>query len=115
MKKWIGLALLAVTAAPLLAKPPALSKPAKRGLAFATTHCAVCHGITANSSSPNPEAPPWEDVANRPGTTQATLRTFLRDSHNFPEAMQFKVERKDIGDLAAYLVTLHKPGYRPGI
>ena len=57
----------------------------------------------------------FEAVANQHGLTRATLRTFLRDSHNFPEAMQFKVERRHIDDLAAYMITLRKPGYKPEI
>jgi mono/diheme cytochrome c family protein len=111
MKKLAVFALIALIAAPLSAK----TTPAKRGLAFAKTHCAACHGITANSSSPNPEAPPWDDIANRPGTTRETLRVFLRDSHNYPDAMQFTVKRSNIGDLAAYMITLQRKGYHPGI
>lgn len=108
-----SLLIFALLAAPASAREP--SPGAQRGLAFAQTHCAACHGITANSSSPNPEAPAWEDVANRPGTTRTTLRRFLRDSHNYPEAMQFKVEPRHIRDLADYLVTLKRAKYRPGI
>lgn len=89
------------------------SAGAKRGQAFAATHCAACHGITANSSSPNPESPPFEEIANRDGLTGQTLRQFLRDSHNYPEAMDFKVERTRIRDLADYIVTLKRPGYKP--
>jgi len=86
-----------------------------RGQAFAQERCSACHGIGANATSPNPESPPFEAVANQHGLTRATLRTFLRDSHNFPEAMQFKVERRHIDDLAAYMITLRKPGYKPEI
>ena len=115
----IALALLALAVAlpaTLSAKVPAAARPsAARGLAFAKGHCAACHGIAANKSSANPEAPPWDDIANRPGTTQLTLRQFLTDSHNFPEAMKFTVKPKHIRDLAAYLVTLQKPDYKPGI
>ncbi|MGE3692522.1 MAG: cytochrome c [Novosphingobium sp.] len=90
-----------------------LSASASRGLAFAQQRCSACHGVVANRSSPNPESPPFEDIANRPGVTQATLRQFLRDSHNYPLAMNFEVENARIRDLAAYIVTLKKPGYRP--
>jgi mono/diheme cytochrome c family protein len=92
---------------------PALSAPARRGLAFAQQRCSGCHGVVENSSSPNPESPPFEDIANRPNVTQATLRQFLRDSHNYPAAMSFEVDPARISDLAAYIVTLKKPGYRP--
>lgn len=90
-----------------------LSRGAQRGLAFAEQRCAGCHAVRANGSSANPEAPPWEDIANRPGTTRATLRTFLRDSHNYPAAMNFRVDAPRIRDLADYFITLQRPGYKP--
>ena len=90
-----------------------LSPAARRGLVFAEQRCAACHSVRANGSSSNPEAPPWDDIANRPGTTQATLRAFLRDSHNYPAAMNFRVDARRIRDLAAYIASLQKPGYRP--
>jgi len=97
------------------AKPSALSPSAQRGAAFAQAHCAGCHGVTRNAGSPNPESPPFEAVVNTRGLTRTTLRTFLRDSHNYPEAMNFTIDRRQIGDLAEYMLTLKRPGYRPGI
>lgn len=96
------------------AKPQAaLSAAARRGLDLARQRCSACHGVVAYSSSPNPESPPFEDIANRQGVTQATLQLFLRDSHNYPAAMNFEVEHAGISDLAAYIVTLKRPGYKP--
>ena len=91
----------------------ALPPSPQRGLAFVRQHCASCHGVTANTISPNPESPPFEDVANKPGLTVATLRQFLSDSHNYPAAMNFTVDRARIRDIAAYMLTLRKPHYRP--
>lgn len=100
----------AVSAAP----PPAL-EPAERGQAFAQARCSACHAITAQGISPNPESPPFAAVVNKPGITRDTLRQFLRDSHNFPGAMNFRVEPEQIDDLADYMLTLQTPGYRPPI
>lgn len=97
------------------AQPPKLSAAAQRGLAFAQLRCSACHGVTENRGSPNPESPPFEDIANRPGVTRSTLREFLRDSHNYPAAMNFAVEANHIRDLADYIVTMKKPGYKPAI
>ncbi|MDP3906798.1 hypothetical protein [Novosphingobium sp.] len=94
---------------------PKLSKSAQRGLAFAEQRCAACHAVTVNTPSPNPESPAFEDIANTPGLTRETLRTFLRDSHNFPDAMNFKVPPRRNRDLADYMVTLQRPDYRPAI
>lgn len=95
------------------AEGPVLSAGARRGLAFAQQRCSACHAVTENRISPNPEPPSFEDIANRPGVTTATLRQFLRDSHNYPEAMNFRVEPARIRDLADYIVTMKKAGYRP--
>lgn len=105
-----GLAAAAIGAAP---HRPAPAKAVVRGQAFAQAHCAQCHAITANGSSPNPEAPPWDDIANRPGLTAGTFASFLADAHNYPAAMDFTVEHRAIADLAAYMLTLRRPGYKP--
>ena len=113
----LGTLLLAAAAAgSVLALTPPRSAPsdaARRGQAFAEQRCAACHGVKANSPSPNPESPSFEDIANRPGVTAQTLHAFLRDSHNYPAAMNFTVEDAQLGDLAVYIETLRKPGYRP--
>jgi mono/diheme cytochrome c family protein len=92
-----------------------LSAAQQRGLAFAELRCSACHAVTMNRVSPNPESPPFQDIANRTGVTQSTLRQFLKDSHNYPAAMNFQVEDEQIHDLADYIMTMHKPGYRPSI
>jgi mono/diheme cytochrome c family protein len=97
------------------ARPSAPSASARRGLDFARAHCAGCHAVTPSQGSPNPEAPPFEAVANQRGLTGATLRQFLRDSHNYPAVMDFKIDRTAIDDLANYMLTLKSSRYRPAI
>jgi mono/diheme cytochrome c family protein len=113
---------LALSAALLLALPAtgAVSRTSRhlppspqRGFMFVQQHCASCHAVGTNAISPNPESPPFEDIANRPELTVATLRQFLSDSHNYPAAMNFTVDRARIRDIAAYMLTLRKPNYRP--
>ncbi|MEN9684096.1 MAG: hypothetical protein RLZZ427_1847 [Pseudomonadota bacterium] len=87
----------------------------QRGRAFAQAQCTGCHAIEPNGSSPNPEAPPFEAVANTRGLTAETLAQFLRDSHNYPGQMDFTIDRAKIDDLAAYMVTLKRADYRPAI
>ena len=50
-----------------------------------------------------------------PGLTRETLRSFLRDSHNYPAAMNFTVDPGQVEDLTDYVLTLRKPGYKPEI
>lgn len=95
--------------------PAPLSPSATRGLAFAKANCAGCHAVEGNASSPNAEAPPFAAIANMPDLTRETLRQYLRDSHNYPEAMNFTVEAEQIDDLADYVVTLQRPDYKPDI
>ena len=122
MRKLPFLTLLVATlcacGSPLIASDPAPSAPAQstivakpdpeKGLEFAQAHCSQCHAVKALQLSPNPEAPPFESVANMPGLTKTTLRDWLRDSHNFPEIMDFALETDQIDVLAAYILTLRK-------
>ena len=88
---------------------------AQRGQATAEARCSTCHAIAANGTSPNPESPPFADIANRDGLTSATLRQYLRDAHNYPDAMQFRLNRGEVRDLSAYLVTFKQTGHKPAI
>ena len=50
-----------------------------------------------------------------PGLTAGSLRQYLRNSHNFPAAMNFTLARRDLNDLSTYMLTLRRAKYRPGI
>ncbi|HOB15053.1 MAG TPA: c-type cytochrome [Novosphingobium sp.] len=106
---------LAITACTTLPAKPVveLTEQEARGYDFAKAHCAACHAIMANGSSPNPEAPPFEAVVNTRGLTARTLETFLRDSHNFPGQMAFEIDPAKVDDVTAYMVTLKRADYRP--
>ncbi|MCZ8321433.1 MAG: c-type cytochrome [Novosphingobium sp.] len=117
----IAIALAAVSTAATVSsatktpREPVLSTSAKRGLAIAQARCATCHAIKPYDSSPNPEAPSFDDIANREGLTSATLRGYLRDAHNYPDAMNFRIDRSQVRDLSAYIVTLKAPGHKQAI
>lgn len=99
----------------LSASPPTnMSASKQRGLAFAQHRCATCHAV-ASGASPNPEAPSFEAVINAPDLKLATLKPWLQNSHNFPATMDFSIEPGQIDDLAAYMLTLKDPRYRPPI
>ena len=126
MVRFAALALVAssvalvsmIPSAPVAAKSAIASRAAaavERGRAFAQARCAGCHAVEPNQGSPNPEAPSFEAVANQRGLTRLTLRRFLRNSHNYPAAMNFRIDAASIDDLSAYVVTLKSPRYRPAI
>src|SRR3546814_1024104 len=66
----------------------------RQGLAFSQEHCSACHAIDTGIS-PKPEAPSFEAIINTPGLTARTLNPWLRNSHNFPEIMNFEIARSE--------------------
>lgn len=84
----------------------------RQGLAFAQRHCSGCHAVDTGIS-PKPEAPSFETIINMPGLTAGTLNPWLRNSHNFPEIMNFEIAPEQIDMLAAYMLTLKSDDYRP--
>lgn len=89
--------------------------PEWRGERFARNRCADCHAISAGGDSPRREAPAFERIANTPGLTRDTLGTWLRDAHNYPDAMYFEIPEEGIDDLVAYMLTLRRDDYEPPI
>lgn len=97
------------------AAPQAFSQPAKAGYQLSEALCSGCHAIRPGEISPNPMSPSFEMIANMPGLTLGTLSEYLRDSHNYPETMNFEVAQEDSDVLAAYMITLRSGDYTPPI
>lgn len=108
-------AISPVDATPVAAAPDALSSSAKSGYKLSEALCSGCHSIALGQVSPNPQAPPFEMIANTSGLTLDTLGVWMHDSHNFPEKMNFEVADEDVDYLAAYIVTLRSENYTPPI
>lgn len=85
---------------------PALGA-AERGFSVAEASCAECHAVSAGESrSPNPAAPAFEALANRPDMTRTALAVLLRTPHRtMPNLI---VESGKVDDLSAYLSTLRR-------
>lgn len=88
---------------------------AASGHALAQAVCSVCHAVERSQLSPNPKSPPFEDIANQRGLTAGTLAEWLRSAHNYPADMNFALAPTKADDLAAYIVTLQAPDYKPPI
>lgn len=88
---------------------------AARGQALAQQRCAACHAIAPHALSPNPDAPPFPAIANQRELTSETLHAFLRDSHNYPAAMNFTLDEAQVDDLAQFMITLQRSDYHPPI
>ncbi len=81
--------------------------------AFVEAACGGCHAVEPPYESPNPSAPTFESVANRPGVTKATIRAWLISAHNYPEVMDFDLEREHVDEVADYMITLRRADYVP--
>lgn len=81
--------------------------------AFVEAACGGCHAVEPPFLSPNPRAPSFESVANRIGVTKATIRVWLIDAHNYPEAMDFDLTREHADEIADYMITLRRRDYVP--
>jgi mono/diheme cytochrome c family protein len=106
----------AAAAALLIAPFPTLAQEVgnpTRGHEYARAHCAECHGVetTSDDFSPNADAPDFAVVANTPGMTERAVGVWLQTSHpTMPDLMITPANRDD---LAAYIMSLRKPGERP--
>ena len=98
---------------------PIASAPAPVDLvaahALAQGACGGCHSVEAFALSPNPAAPDFASIANRPGINRETLLTWLRDAHNYPAEMDFWLEGGEADQLTAYILSLRRAGYEPSI
>lgn len=101
--------------APAAPARAALAGPAQAGYALSEALCSGCHAIKPGEISPNPMSPTFEMIANAKGLTRETLSGYLRNSHNFPENMNFEVAEEDGDVLAAYIITLRSDDYTPPI
>lgn len=99
----LTLAACATTPEPAPARPPA----------FVEAACGGCHATEPPYLSPNPQAPSFEAIANRPGVTKATVRAWLVNAHNYPEDMDFTLTRDHVEEVSAYMITLRRRDYVP--
>ena len=91
------------------------AEPFSKVLGFAQGACGDCHAVENPGLSPNPEAPAFADIANREGLDVQTLSRWLRDAHNYPEAMDFDLDAPQVEELTEYILTLRDENYEPPI
>lgn len=112
-------ALAACAAAPGSENPPAMvgkstsPSPDTRAPAFVEAACGGCHAVEPPFLSPNPASPSFAAIANRRGLSEKSLADWLAEAHNYPEDMDFTLTRRQIDQIAAYMVTLRDAGYVP--
>jgi mono/diheme cytochrome c family protein len=104
--------LLGLAACETVGQAPAADP--SMGLLIARDSCGRCHSVGGGSSeSPNPRAPTFGDIVNRPGMTPETLAAWLRDGHNYPVEMGFHLEPHQVDSLVAYMIRWRAEGVPP--
>lgn len=113
--KYLGLLGFAMAVAACQPLPPADAPSAGHnpGLAFAQGSCGGCHAVERHELSPNSNAPPFAAIINSRELTPASLSSWLRDAHNYPEEMEFYLEPPEVENLVHYMLTLRDESYRP--
>lgn len=106
-------ASVALLAAACQTYSPPRAESAPPPPAFVEAACGGCHATEPPFLSPNQRAPSFESVANRPGVTKATIRAWLINAHNYPEQMDFDLERGQVDQITDYMITLRRDDYVP--
>ena len=76
-----------------------------RGRAVALQLCSGCHFVAEGQRPPSPvPAPTFRAVAINPGTSETTLRNFLRTPH--PIMPMLILSADEMSDVVAYIVSL---------
>jgi mono/diheme cytochrome c family protein len=76
---------------------------AQQGGELAKRWCATCHVVTADQARGSTQAPPFSEIAKKPGLTPASIALFLLRPH--PPMPDMNLSRNEAADLAAYIVS----------
>ena len=79
----------------------------EKGAAYAKQVCAQCHAVRKGDNvSPNPKAPPFEDIANTSGVTGISLAASLHSIHENMPAFVLSPDERD--SLIACILSLKR-------
>lgn len=86
------------------------------GKQLARIACSACHIVESDSETPPPlhdPAPRFDEIANRPGTTEKSLQQFITTTHWDGESIPFTMPKPDLTKqqvvaLSRYIMTLRK-------
>jgi mono/diheme cytochrome c family protein len=78
---------------------------AEKGLQYASEVCSRCHAVRREQlTSPLPQAPRFEDVANVSGMTAIALTAWFQTSH--PTMPNIAVNEADMRNVIQYILSL---------
>jgi mono/diheme cytochrome c family protein len=81
----------------------AAAADASKGEVLAKRWCAACHIVSSEQSRGTTQAPPFAEIARKPGFDQGMLAFFLLVPH--PKMPDMNLSRSEAADLAAYIAT----------
>ena len=93
--------LFLVVAASAALAATAAGADAERGETMAKRWCAACHVVAAGQSRGSTQAPPFSEIARKPGLDAAQLALYLLLPH--PRMPDMGLSRDEAADLAAYI------------
>jgi mono/diheme cytochrome c family protein len=99
----VAAACLALAPHTVLADP---SPNAAAGQKLAQQYCAECHAVVPSSKSGWTDAPAFEAIANRPGTTAQALSLFIQQAHM--HMLNTQRPPAEANEIAAYILGLRK-------
>jgi mono/diheme cytochrome c family protein len=82
---------------------PAWAADAANGERLARRWCSSCHVVAPDLPMTTTEAPPFSEIARRPGFSPSLIAFFLLDPH--PKMPDMGLSRRAADDLAAYIAT----------
>ena len=99
----VGLAL-SMALFPLAPQVAVAADGASEGHRLAEAWCKACHAIEPQGAGVSDQAPPFAAIANRRGTTELSLKVFLKTSHqNMPNLV---ITPNQADALADYILSL---------
>lgn len=100
LRSRIALCLLAVAFTVSLAAP-GFAADAGQGEVLAKRWCATCHVVSAAQERGSTQAPPFSEIARKPGLDAGQLALYLLLPH--PRMPDMNMSRAEAADLAAYI------------
>jgi mono/diheme cytochrome c family protein len=79
----------------------AAAADAANGGRLAERWCAACHVVSTAQREAYSDAPPFEEIAKRPGFSESGITTFLLDPH--AKMPNMNLSRTEAADIAAYI------------
>lgn len=85
---------------------PARAADAANGERMARRWCAACHVVASDQTRGTTQAPPFSEIARKPGIDAGKLALFLLLPH--PRMPDMGLSRAEAADLAAYIARQRK-------